>query len=208
MVVALDVAESMKLLEKYGIPVAAFKVAAGADAVADAAENLGFPLVMKIVSEEHTHKTDVGGVVVGLKDIEEVRKAYEKLSKISEKVLVQKMVPGREVIVGIKMDAVFGPAIMFGLGGIFVELFKDVSFRLCPINESEAKEMTKEIKASKILYGYRGSKQLDIAGIVDILVKTSKLAASEGNIESLDINPVMISEDGAIAVDARILVNE
>jgi len=206
MVVAFDVVESMKLLEKYGIPVASFEIAESAEGAAAASERLGFPAVMKIVSEEHTHKTDVGGVVVGLKSREEVVNAYNKLSKISGKVLVQKMVPGKEVIVGVKIDDVFGPAIMFGLGGIFVELFKDVSFRLCPIDEAEAEEMIRDTKASKILYGFRGSKPLDVEAIKDILVKTSRLAASEKNLESLDINPVMVSEKGAVAVDARILV--
>jgi len=206
MVVAFDVVESMNLLEKYGIPVASFKIAENADDAAAAAEGLGFPVVMKIISEEHTHKTDVGGVIVGLKSRDEAVNAYNRLSKISSKVLVQKMVSGTEIIVGVKIDDVFGPAIMFGLGGIFVELFKDVSFRLCPINADEAEEMILDTKASKILYGFRGSKPLDVPAIKDILVKTSQLAANENSLESLDINPVMVSENGAVAVDARILV--
>lgn len=201
----LDVAKSMELLKKYDIPIARFKIVQSSEEAVKASNDIGYPVVMKIVSEQYSHKTDVGGVLVNLKGEKEVSEGYSKLSKLSPKVLIQKMASGKEVIIGVKNDSVFGPAIMFGLGGIFVELFKDVSFRICPITLDDADKMISETKASKILTGFRGSKPLDTEKLKEIMVKVSNLAVKEKVLE-LDINPVMVGEQEAVAVDARVVV--
>jgi acetate---CoA ligase (ADP-forming) subunit beta len=165
---------------------------------------LKFPIVMKVASEEIVHKSDVGGVIVGIKNEEEAKLIYTKLKKISNKIIVQKMAKGKEVIIGMKRDAQFGPVIMFGLGGIFVELMKDVSFRICPVDKKNALDMIKEIKSSKILKGIRGDKPVNINKLAEIIVGISELSMKE-DIEEIDLNPVMVNEETAIIVDARFM---
>ena len=208
--------EAKKVLSKYGIPVTQGSIAKSADEAFRIASSFGFPVAMKISSPDISHKSDVGGVVLNIKK-EEVKAAYsDMISRIStavpganiEGVLVQQMAPsGHEIIVGLKKDAQFGHALMFGLGGIFVEIYKDVSFRVTPIDKKEALEMISEIKGYPILKGIRGRKPADIDAVAKVLVSVSEMAQKE-NIIELDINPLIVGEKGAIAVDARAMVEK
>jgi len=180
------------------------------------AEKIGYPVVLKIVSPDILHKSDVGGVIVNLKDAKEVRNAYKQILQNVKKhkakakitgILVQEMAPpSTEVIVGAIKDSQFGPSIMFGLGGIFVEVLKDVTFRVAPITEDEAREMITEVKAYPLLKGYRNQPPVDIDAIVKILLNTSKLVMEHQEIKELDLNPIMVYEKGAKTVDARIIL--
>lgn len=206
--------ETKKLLAKYGIPVTKESIATSADEALAIALQIGTPVAMKISSPDIPHKSDVGGVVLNV-EREYVRTTYNKIiSRIKKEVpdakiegiLVQQMAPaGHETIVGLKKDAQFGHALMFGLGGIFVEVYKDVSFRVTPIDKSDALDMISEIKGYPILKGIRGRKPADIEAIAGVLVSVSEMAEKEGIVE-LDINPLVVSESGAIAVDARAMV--
>jgi acetyl-CoA synthetase (ADP-forming) len=208
--------EAKIVCKKYGIPVTDFKLAKNeAEAVKFAAE-IGYPIVLKIVSPDIIHKSDVGGVVVGLKTAKDVRNAYKQILGNVKKhkadakivgVLVQEMAPSStEVIVGAIKDPQFGPAIMFGLGGIFVEVLKDVTFRIAPITEDEAREMITEVKAYPLLKGYRNMPPADIEAIVQILLNASRLVMEHQEIKELDLNPIMVYEKGAKTVDARIIL--
>ncbi len=206
--------EAKKLLAKYGIPVTQGSIAKSEDEAFRIASSIGFPVAMKISSPDISHKSDVGGVVLNVKK-EDVKSSYSNMiSRVRkavpganiEGVLVQQMAPqGHEVIVGLKKDAQFGHALMFGLGGIFVEVYKDVSFRVTPIDIKEALEMISEIKGYQILKGIRGRKPADVNAVAKVLVSVSEIAEKE-NIIELDINPLMVGEKGAVAVDARAMV--
>jgi acyl-CoA synthetase (NDP forming) len=185
------------------------------DAVA-AADRLGYPVVLKIVSPDIAHKSDAGGVKVGPNSASEVEVAFEEIMDAVkarqpdariEGVAVQKMAPqGTEVIVGMSKDPQFGPVMMFGLGGIFVEVLKDVSFRIVPIERRDAREMIEEIKAFPVLQGVRGQDPADIGALEDLLLKLSEFVEANPQVEELDLNPVFAYKDGALAVDARIVV--
>ncbi|MDP3105348.1 MAG: acetate--CoA ligase family protein [Candidatus Methanoperedens sp.] len=206
--------EAKKILSKYGITVTQGSIAKSEDEASSIASGMGYPVAMKISSPDISHKSDVGGVVLNVKK-EDLRSAYsDMISRVRkavpganiEGVLVQQMAPqGHEVIVGLKKDAQFGHALMFGLGGIFVEVYKDVSFRVTPIDKKEALEMISEIKGYPILKGIRGRKPADIDAVAQVLVSVSEMAEKE-NIIELDINPLIVGEKGAIAVDARAMV--
>jgi acetyl-CoA synthetase (ADP-forming) len=208
--------EAKTICAQYGIPVTKFMVAKTAEEAVKFAEKIGYPLVMKIVSPDVIHKFDVGGVVVNLKTSKEVEGAFKKIMDNVKKhtpqakilgITVQEMAPAStEVIVGAIKDPQFGQTLMFGLGGIFVEILKDVTFRIAPINEQEAKEMITEVKAYPVLQGYRGQPPADVNAIVTILLSTSKLVMEHPEIKELDLNPVMVYEKGAKTVDARIIL--
>jgi len=208
--------EAKKVLSKYGIPVTQGSIAKSAEEAFRIASSIGFPVAMKISSPDISHKSDVGGVVLNIKK-GDVKAAFsDMITRIKkaapganiEGVLVQQMAPsGHEVIVGLKKDAQFGHALMFGLGGIFVEIYKDVSFRVTPIDKKEALEMISEIKGYPILKGIRGRKPADIDAVAQVLVSVSEMAQIE-NIIELDINPLIVGEKGAIAVDARAMVEK
>lgn len=208
--------EAKSVCTKYDIPVTRFYVAKNETEAVKFAEAIGFPVVLKVVSPDIIHKSDVGGVVVGLKTADEVQSAYQQIMCNVKKhkadakivgVLVQEMAPpSTEVIVGAVKDPQFGPALMFGLGGIFVEVLRDVAFRIAPISEDEAREMIGEIKAYPLLKGYRGLPPADIDAIVKILVNTSRLVMEHQEIKELDLNPIMVYEKGAKTVDARIIL--
>jgi acetyl-CoA synthetase (ADP-forming) len=208
--------EAKMVCMEYGIPVPRFKVALTYDEAIKFAEGIGYPVVLKIVSPDIIHKFDIGGVTLNLKNSSEVKNAYEnilmnvKRHKPNAKivgVLVQEMAPqSTEVIVGAIKDAQFGPALMFGLGGIFVEVLKDVTFRIAPITESDAREMITEVKAYPVLKGYRGQPPVDLNAIVNILLNTSKLVMDHLEIKELDLNPILVYEKGAKTVDARIIL--
>ena len=208
--------ESKDVLRAYNIPTTVEQPAMSADEAASAATKIGFPVVLKVYSAEITHKSDVGGVKVNLKDANEVKKAFNEIigsvkqHKPDAKnvgVLVENMVPvGQEVIIGATKDPQFGPMIMFGLGGIFVEVLKDVTFRLPPVSKSDALGMMAEIKGAPILKGVRGAKPADVDSVAEIVVKVGKMVMDFPDIAELDMNPVFAYEHGAVVVDARILL--
>jgi acetyl-CoA synthetase (ADP-forming) len=208
--------EAKTVCMEYGIPVTKFEVAKNEAEAVTFAEKIGYPVVLKIISPDIIHKSDIGGVIVNLKDDNGVRNAYKQILKNVKKhatkekiagVLVQEMAPAStEVIVGAIKDPQFGPSIMFGLGGIFVEVLKDVTFRVAPITEDEACEMITEVKAYPLLKGYRNQPPADIGAIVKILLSTSRLVMEHQEIKELDLNPIMVYRKGAKTVDARIIL--
>jgi len=208
--------EAKELLGEYNISVPAFKLIKNEDEIHKSTEEIGFPLVMKIVSLDIIHKSDAGGVKVGVKNEEEAKmayrniiyrvKKYKKGAKISG-VIAYKMIPqATEIIIGMMKDPHFGPVAMFGLGGIFVEILKDVSFRIIPLEERDAREMITEIKGYKILKGVRGNPPRDIQSIKEVLIKVSKLTTENPEIKEIDLNPVFVFEKGVQVIDARMIL--
>lgn len=209
--------EAKAVCLEYGIPTPRFQVATTVESAAAYAEELGYPVVLKIVSPEIVHKTDVGGVVVGLSSSDAVKSAYLRIMENVRAsrpearligILVQKMAEeSTEVIVGSVNDPQFGHTILFGLGGIFVEVLKDVAFRIAPLQEHDAREMIREIKGYSILAGYRGHPRADEDAIVNIILSASRLVTENHQIEQMDLNPAMVYERGATVVDARIMLS-
>jgi acetyltransferase len=205
--VIMDPWETFALLERHGLPVAACALAASGEEAAGAAEGLGYPVAVKIASPNLLHKTEEGAVALDLKDAEAVRQAISRME--GERYLVQKMArPGYEVIVGGRQDREFGPVVLFGLGGIFVELLRDTSIRVAPIDGKTARDMIAQVRGAAILQGFRGKPPADIEGLSDILVAVSRLLAGNASIRSIDINPVILGEKGTgcTVVDAKIEV--
>ena len=208
--------EAKTVCMAYGIPTTKFKVAINDREAVKFAEKIGYPVVLKIVSPDIIHKSDVGGVIINIKDAKDVQSAYKQIMDNVKKhkpdakivgMLVQEMASqSTEVIVGATKDPQFGPTLMFGLGGIFVEILKDVTFRIAPVIEDEAREMIKEVKAYPVLKGYRNMPPADIEAIVRILLNTSRLVMEHQEIKELDLNPIMVYEKGAKTVDARIIL--
>ena len=208
--------ESKDLLKAARIPVVETRLAKSKAEAVELASKLGFPVVMKIVSPDVVHKSDAGGVKLSIENATQAGKAYgEILANIKKHypkakiigVSVQKMAKqGIEVIIGMTKDAQFGPVIMFGLGGILVEVLKDVSFRIVPMTKRDASEMITEIKGFPILKGYRGHDPADVPFLEDLIIKVSDFVEKNPEIKELDLNPVFAYKDGAIAVDARIIL--
>ena len=208
--------ESKGLLKEAGIPVVEAKLARSKKEAISISKEMGFPVVLKIHSPDVVHKSDSGGVKLGLANATQVGKAYsEIISSVKQAypeaqiqgVSVQPMAsPGVEVIVGMSKDPQFGPVIMFGLGGILVEVLKDVSFRIVPLTERDAREMIKEIKGYPILEGYRGQKPASIPKLENLIVKVSQFVEKNPQIKELDLNPIFAYPDKAVAVDARIIL--
>lgn len=208
--------EAKEVCAEYGIPVTKFRVAKSVDEAVKFADEIGYPTVLKIVSPDVIHKFDFGGVILNLKSSEEIKEAYGKILTNVKKhkpdakikgVFVQEMAPpSTEVIVGAIKDPQFGPALMFGLGGLFVEILKDVTFRIAPLTGQDAREMITEVKAYPVLKGYRGQPPADIEAIVQILLNTSRLVMDHLEIKELDLNPIMVYQKGAKTVDARIIL--
>lgn len=205
--VRLNVIASMQLLKKYGIPVVEQENVVSEQQIENACRKIGFPAAMKVVSPKAFHKTELGGIKLNIHSVEEAKQAFNELKKLEmfESVLMQKQLKGREVIIGGKWDGQFGPTILFGLGGIFVEIFEDISMRLCPITERDAEKMLREIKGYKILQGARGEKPANFKAIKDVLMKTSRMMVKE-KIRELDINPLIVDDKKAVAVDARAIL--
>lgn len=207
--------EARQVLLDYGICVPRAELAGTPTDAGRAASRIGFPVVMKIASPDILHKSDVGGVMVGLKDAEEVERGFlSMVSRVRARVpdaeiwgvSIAQMVPkGREVIIGMSRDPQFGPLLMFGLGGIYVEILKDVSFRVAPINEAEARQMISEIRSYQLLLGARGEPPADIKAATECLLRVSQLVTDYPEIVELDINPLVLMPEGqgAIALDAR-----
>ncbi len=209
--------EAKAVCAEYGIPVPRGRVAKTADEAVQIAEEIGYPVVLKIVSPDVLHKSDVGGVLLNVLDADGVREGFKRIldvvrSHVPEArvvgVLVEEMAPKgvAEVIVGAIKDPQFGQTLMFGLGGVFVEILKDVTFRIAPIDERDAYEMIREIKAYPILRGYRGQPPADEKTIAAILVSASKLVMDFPQIKEMDLNPIIVYERGAKTVDARIIL--
>jgi acyl-CoA synthetase (NDP forming) len=209
--------EAKQMLEDAGIPVSPARLATTKDEARKVADQLGYPIVLKIVSPQITHKSDVGGVALGLASGDEVAAAFDRVVASAkqhvpdatiEGVAVQRMEKqGTEVIVGVTKDPQFGPVMMFGLGGVLVEVLKDVAFRVIPIEQRDAKQMIEEIKGYPLLEGYRGSDPADVSKLHDLLLKLSSFIEKHPEIAELDLNPVFAYKDGCIAVDARIVLD-
>jgi acyl-CoA synthetase (NDP forming)/GNAT superfamily N-acetyltransferase len=205
--------ESKEILEGAGIATTGYLVARSEDEALALCEKIGFPVVMKIVSPDVVHKSDAGGVRLNLQSADDVRKAYRGMMDAFkyqhiEGITIQRMAaPGIEAIIGVTRDPSFGPLIMFGLGGVFVEVLRDVSFRILPITEKDAAEMIEEIRGSDILKGYRG-RPVDLQSLQQLLLKISRLIEENPEIHELDLNPLFLYSEGYIAVDARMFVRE
>jgi acetyltransferase len=210
--------ETSKVAEAYGIPVSPVRLATSEDEAAAIAEEIGYPVVLKISSPKITHKTDVGGVEVGLQDSAAVKRAYRNIMERVQRYMpdapiygveAQKMVgEGVETIIGITRDVQFGPLVVFGLGGIYVNLFEDVSFRLASALDSReaVEEMIAETKAYSLLKGYRGKKPADMDALIDAILRTARLALDFPEITEMDINPLRVHTKGASALDVKITI--
>lgn len=203
---ALSLEQSFNLLQKYSIPTVKGYFCKNTKQLSTATKKLGFPLAMKIVSPKILHKTDAGGIKLNLQNEKQVQKAFEQLKKLPgfEGAFIQEMLHGHQIIIGGKRDSQFGPTILFGLGGIFVEIFKDVSVRICPVTRADVREMYSEIKGYAILKGARGEKPINFHALEEILLKANKLMMKE-KISELDINPLFCFDDKIVAVDARVI---
>lgn len=208
--------EARELLELYGIALPKASLAKSREEAAKTAKEIGFPVALKIVSPEIIHKSDTGGIMLNLQDENEVEVAFDRIMENAKKVaspssilgvLISPMAPkGQECIIGMVRDPQFGPVVMFGLGGIFVEVLKDVSFRVSPLTDIDIDEMVKEIKGYPLLTGIRGEKPRDIDIIKDVIVRISRMAIDNPEIKEVDINPIIVHEKGASVVDARIII--
>ena len=208
--------ESRDVLTEYGIPLPEAVLASNAKEAVEAANKIGYPLAMKVVSPDIIHKSDAGGIKLGVQDVEGIETAFEEIVQNAERVTTKERIlgtlispmaaRGQECIIGMIRDRQFGPVIMFGLGGIFVEILKDVSFRVTPLAQEDIDEMVKEIKGYKILTGIRGQKPKDIEAIKDILAKLSEIAIDNPEIKEIDLNPVIVHEKGASIVDSRVIL--
>lgn len=208
--------EAKNLLGSIGIPTPRSGIAENMEEAVRIAESIGYPVVLKVISPQIIHKTDVGGVITGAKNKTDVKRDYSTIiENIKRKnpeaeiigILVEKMVsPSTEVIIGGLRDSQFGPAVMFGLGGIFTEILKDVSFRLAPIKKEEAFEMMEDLKGYPLLNGYRGRSPLDMESLSHAIVAVSEIMAMIEDIQEIDLNPIFLYTKGLIAVDARIIL--
>ena len=211
--------EAKKWLQEAGIiKVVQTEEARSKKEAVEISKNMGFPVVLKVLAPAIIHKSDIGGVRVGLNNSRQVESAYsEIMNSVKEKqpgveiygVTVQKMArPGIEVIIGMNKDPQFGPVLMFGLGGVFVEVLKDVSFRIVPLVPRDAREMVSEIKGFPILKGYRGQEPANIPLLENALLKLSDFVDANPEIKELDLNPIFAYKDDAVAVDARIILED
>ena len=208
--------ESKALIEGAGIPTTGASLARTAGDAATLADGLSYPVVLKVISPDITHKSDVGGVALGLNDAGAVRDAFARLlasvhearpdARI-EGVSVQRQArAGTEVIVGMTKDPQFGPVLMVGLGGVLVEVLRDVAFRLVPLAPRDARDMLREIKGFPLLQGYRGAPPADLAALENVILKVSAFADTHPEVEEIDLNPIFAYPDGAVAADARVII--
>jgi acyl-CoA synthetase (NDP forming) len=210
--------ESKRVLGPAGINCNPTELATSAAEAISLSNRLGYPVALKIASPDIIHKNDGGGVRLGLDTPEQVTKAYgEILEKVSQQkpqakihgISVQRMAPpGVAVIIGMSKDPQFGPVIMFGLGGLLVEIIEDISLRISPITRQDASEMIREVKGYKILTGYRGQPPADLPALEDILLAVSAFVEKNPVVKEIDLNPVIASADGAVAVDATVVLEE
>ena len=216
----LTSSEAAEVASAYGIPVPRKPIAKSAEEAAKLAEEIGYPVVLEIESPDILHKTEVGGIKVGLKNAEEVKNAFNEIMNNIKRnapearvwgVIVRKLIKqGKETIIGMHRDPIFGPMIMFGSGGIYVEIYKDVAFRIAPLTLEDAKEMVEETKVYKILSGFRGGPVYDIDSVVDTILRVSKLATDFEEISDIDINPLFVYSKGhgCMGVDIKIMLKK
>jgi len=214
----LDVYESKKLLEKYGFPINKTFFVTSLEEAIEISHKLRFPIVLKIVSSNILHKSDIGGVITNIRSVNELREAFTKLNQIKtlhpeieiKGYLIEEMIEeGYEVVIGGLIDEQFGPVVMFGSGGILVELYGDISFALAPLSRKEAMELIKRTKCYKVLCGYRGYPRADISSLCNLIVNFSLfLEKYEDYIKEIDLNPVFVLREnkGCKIVDARIIL--
>jgi acetate---CoA ligase (ADP-forming) subunit beta len=205
--------EAKAVCVEYDMPTPDYRVAMDPASAAALASELGYPVVLKVISAEIAHKTEVGGVMVGLSSSNAVESAYQQISANVRArrpdarirgILVQKMAPeSTEIIIGSINDPSFGHTILFGLGGILVEILKDVAFRITPLEERDANDMINEIKGRAVLDGYRGFPPADKKAIIRLLLSASRLVMENPQIDQMDLNPIMVYERGALVADAR-----
>jgi len=214
---ALNEVESKDVLKTIGIPTTETRLATSKEEAVAFAKAIGFPVVLKIVSQDVLHKSDSGGVKLNITNEEGVSRAYDEIltsvkkavpSAKIEGVSVQNMArSGLEVIIGLSKDPQFGPVLMFGIGGILVEIMKDVAFRIVPLTRRDAREMIREIKGYPLLEGYRGMEPANIPLLEEMLLKVSNFAEENPDVREMDLNPVYAYRDNALAVDARIILD-
>lgn len=205
--------ESIALSKKYKIPFAKGDFAKSKTEAVEISRGLGFPLAMKISSRKIVHKTDIDALILGIRSEKEVKENFDKLIDTSKKlrakidgILIQEMLDGVEVIVGGRRDEQFGQTILFGMGGIYTEIYKDFSLRLIPINKNDVREMIKETKAYSILHGFRG-KMYDVRSLEKFMLKVGKFLEKNRKVVELDLNPVFVTKRGCFAVDARVVID-
>jgi acyl-CoA synthetase (NDP forming) len=213
---SLSEQDSKALLKAYGITVPKERIATSTAEAAKAAKKIGYPVVMKIVSADIPHKSDLGLVSVGVRDEDDARRTYKRLVATAKKVapdakidgvLVAQMVRGMETVVGIAQDDLFGPVVMFGLGGVLIEVLHDVTFRVPPFTTRDASAMLNELGGAALLRGVRGQPAADRAALVDVLMKMQRLAVDlSGEVAEVDINPLLAGPDGAVAADALVVL--
>lgn len=205
--------EAKAILSLASIPVPRHRVVRDMTGAIEAASSIGYPVALKLVSPDILHKSDIGGVALGIADAGALEASWSRMilgaadeapSSVIEGFLIEEMAgKGAEVIVGGIRDAQFGPAVMFGLGGVAVEILKDVSFRLAPVTRDEALEMIAEVRSFPLLKGFRGESPRDLDAIADVIMKVGRIMDETGSIKELEINPLVVYERGALAVDAR-----
>jgi acyl-CoA synthetase (NDP forming) len=210
--------ESKQLLTSLGIRTTEMRTATSREEAVAVSREVGYPCVLKVSSVDISHKSDAGGVKVGLAHEQQVAEAYDAIMSscrakypdaVIEGVTVQDMAPpGLEVIVGVATDPQFGHVVMFGLGGVWVEVLEDVSFKLVPLTKDDARSAVTEIRAARLLEGFRGSAPVDKAALEDILLRVSDFVAKTPEVREMDLNPVFAYRDGAVAVDARVILGE
>jgi acetyl-CoA synthetase (ADP-forming) len=205
--------DSKRFLSEYGVNVTKEKVVSKEDDAVSAAQEMGYPVVLKGSGEELAHKTELDLIALNLRDEKEVREAFQRLTSTPKadvkEVLVQQMVKGdRELVVGLTRDAQFGPCVMFGLGGIFTEILEDVAFRVAPLTKWDAMDMMKDFRAHKILDEFRGQPAVDREVLADILIAIGNIGMEQEKVKEIDINPMKIAGDGKpIAVDALVVLD-
>ncbi len=206
--------DAIRLISAYGIPYATHRFASSAEEAAIAADSIGYPVVLKTVTADVIHKSDIGGVIMHLSDSESVRIAFDRMqaeigtrlpdSTVTGALVCQQISEGVDVIVGGFRDAAFGPTVMFGLGGVFTEVLDDVAFRVAPVTRSEAHRLVREIRSWSLLDGARGRPPCEIEGLITVIVAVSNMMVENPEIESLDLNPVRVLPDRLLALDARV----
>ena len=213
----LNYEESRKVMELAGIPLNKMKVAKNLEASIQRANEVGYPIVLKVISEDVIHKSDSGGVKVGIRSDDELSKSYQEMmenvlsfypdAKI-EGVSVEEMVSGVELLIGTNTDSQFGKMIALGIGGIFVEVYKDVSFRLIPVSSKDVKNMIEEIKGRAMFDGFRGMPKVNLGELTALILTISELIEKYPIIYEMDLNPVVATENGLRAIDARIILEK
>ena len=203
--------EAKRILSLAGLSVPRFIWTTRVEEAVGFSTDTGYPVVAKIVSSEVVHKSDVGGVITGINGDEDLKSAFSRLSRLPgfSGVLVEEMLEGVELILGAKTDHQFGPVILLGIGGTGVEIYKDTALRMAPLQQGDIASMVRSLKAHGLLEGYRGSKPVDLAELTRMMLAFSDLMMGfEGEVESIDLNPVICSSDRCVVADARIMLRQ